>query len=192
MYTSDHHITTLVTNRQALNHQASDLLRHRKGDNRDMLKNRIKELRKGKDWSLDKLAEITGISKQHLHRLETYHPNARLNESNMKQLCDAFGISVGELFGEKISKQEDKISQADIAITQVLQAVLSILLKKKHILPNEVESILTQASDLYRVHHLPNAVTIVDGLRNSLTGEVRTSEQEVIHKLLELAPLGAA
>lgn len=157
-----------------------------------MLKNKILILRKERSWTLEELAEKTGISKQHLNRLETYHHNARLNESNITQLCKAFDISVGELFGERVKKMEDSISQSDMALTQIIQALLKILLDKKYVLPAEVEGVLGEASDLYRAHRLTNAERIANELRSTLTVEARKSEQEVIHKLLSLAPLGMA
>lgn len=186
-----HIITTLVTNSQPENHQASDLHANQFGNNTKMVKNKILELRNKRGWSLKQLEDKTGISAQHLNRLETGHPNARLNETNIDLLCKVFHVSVAELFGEAKSASND-ISQADMAITQILQAVLSLLLKKKHILPNEIDSIFTQANELYRAHHLPQAVKIVSELHNTLAGGSHLSEKEVIHKLLELSPLGSA
>lgn len=65
-----------------------------------MLTKRLKELRKQKGWSQQKLAEKTGLSFNAVTKIEqglAKHPTLK----TLIKLADAFGISIDELIGRK-------------------------------------------------------------------------------------------
>lgn len=65
-----------------------------------MLSNRLKELRKQKGWSQQKLAEKTGLSFNAITKIEqglAKHPTLK----TLLKLADVFGISLDELVGRK-------------------------------------------------------------------------------------------
>ena len=65
-----------------------------------MLSKRLKELRKNKGWSQQKLAEKTGLSFNAITKIEqglAKHPTLR----TLLKLSDAFGVGLDELVGRK-------------------------------------------------------------------------------------------
>lgn len=65
-----------------------------------MLAKRLKELRKEKGWSQQKLAEKTGLSFNAVTKIEqglAKHPTLK----TLLKLADAFGTSLDELVGRK-------------------------------------------------------------------------------------------
>jgi len=65
-----------------------------------MLPKRLKELRKEKGWSQQKLAEKTGLSFNAVTKIEqglAKHPTLK----TLLKLADAFGISLDDLVGRK-------------------------------------------------------------------------------------------
>lgn len=66
-----------------------------------MLTKRLKELRKQKGWSQQKLAEKTDLSFNAITKIEqglAKHPTLK----TLVKLADAFGISIDELIGRKV------------------------------------------------------------------------------------------
>lgn len=120
-----------------------------------------------------------------------------LQTEEVNRLATHFGVSSNYILygsdtapGEKPA--EKGITQADMAIVYILRSIIALLMKKNYLTPSEMEGVLNHAGDLYRVHQLPDAKKIVDAIRSSVTAGSLPSEQEVIHKLLELSPLGSA
>lgn len=67
-----------------------------------MLSKRLKELRKQKDWSQQKLAEETGLSFNAITKIEqglAKHPTLK----TLIKLAEAFEIGLDELVGRKSS-----------------------------------------------------------------------------------------
>lgn len=93
---------------------------------------------------------------------------------------------------EAVESVGQGISQADMAIVAVLEAVLGLLVKKKIIVPSELDSFFSKTLSLYLAHRLKDAAKVLNALQRSVTSESFPTEQEVIHKLLEIAPLGSA
>ncbi len=65
-----------------------------------MISQRLKELRKEKGWSQQKLAEKTGLSFNAITKIEqglAKHPTLK----TLLKLADAFGIGLDELVGRK-------------------------------------------------------------------------------------------
>ena len=65
-----------------------------------MLSKRLKELRKQKGWSQQKLAEKTGLSFNAITKIEqglAKHPTLK----TLLKLADAFGLSLDALVGRK-------------------------------------------------------------------------------------------
>ena len=71
---------------------------------------RIADLRRGRDWSLDQLADQSGISRATLSRIERgdTSPTAVV----LGQLARAFGLSMADLFGFGAPSLEAKIESA--------------------------------------------------------------------------------
>ena len=66
-----------------------------------MLANRLKELRKEKGWSQQKLAEKTDLSFNAVTKIEQGLAK-HLTLKTLIKLADAFGISIDELVGRNI------------------------------------------------------------------------------------------
>ncbi len=65
-----------------------------------MIATRLKDLRKDRGWSQQKLAEKTGLSFNAVTKIEqglAKHPTLK----TLIKLADAFGISIDELVGRK-------------------------------------------------------------------------------------------
>ncbi|PIV39700.1 MAG: DNA-binding protein [Candidatus Omnitrophica bacterium CG02_land_8_20_14_3_00__42_8] len=65
-----------------------------------MLSKRVKELRKQKGWTQQKLAENAGLAFNTITKIEqslAEHPNLK----TLLKLADAFGVSLDELVGRK-------------------------------------------------------------------------------------------
>ena len=65
-----------------------------------MLSKQLKELRKNKGWSQQKLAEKTGLSFNAITKIEqglAKHPTLK----TLLKLSDAFGVSLDELVGRR-------------------------------------------------------------------------------------------
>jgi len=65
-----------------------------------MLAKRVKELRKQKGWTQQKLAENAGLAFNTITKIEqslAEHPNLK----TLLKLADAFGVSLDELVGRK-------------------------------------------------------------------------------------------
>ncbi|CTQ52887.1 HTH-type transcriptional regulator PuuR [Roseibium album] len=80
------------------------------------LAQRLTELRKVRNWSLEELAEITGISRATLSRIERgdTSPTAIV----LGKLASAFGLSMAELFGVDSGSAERHFPSASQAIWQ--------------------------------------------------------------------------
>lgn len=98
--------------------------------------NRINQLRKSRNWSIYKLAEESGITQSTLSNM--FSRKTMPSISTLKQLCDAFGISLSEFFdyeSKDFSKEESlliskykKLSEQEKIIVQNL---LDSILKTK-------------------------------------------------------------
>lgn len=151
--------------------------------------NRIKEWRNKRGLSQEKVAEAMGIKKAAVSKLEQGKMN--LTQDYMNRFAKIFHCAPQELLPSG-NASNDQISQADMAVVQILHGVLKILLQKKYVLPDEMEDIFSHANALSEALRLKNATKIVDALHISLAGEAHQSERELIHKLLQLAPAGSA
>lgn len=58
--------------------------------------NRVRKLRKGKDWSQEKFADECGLHRTYIGAIERGERNVSLN--NIHAIAKALGISVKELF----------------------------------------------------------------------------------------------
>ena len=96
--------------------------------------NRINELRNKRGWSIYKLAEESGITQSTLANMFSRQTSPSL--TTLKQLCDAFGISMAQFFEDdsngfsdeeqlivsyyrKLSKSEKEV------ITKLLESILN-------------------------------------------------------------------
>lgn len=59
------------------------------------MKNRVKEIRLRKGWSLEKLAEVTGLSRGQLSRIE--NEKRGWSVSSLETIADALGVTIQEL-----------------------------------------------------------------------------------------------
>lgn len=71
---------------------------------------KLKILRKQKDLTLDKLAELSGVAKATLSRIENGVTTGNLN-THLK-ICEALGVNLGELY-KGLERAEDKIVAFD-------------------------------------------------------------------------------
>lgn len=74
---------------------------------------KLKDLRKKKDLTLDKLAEITGIAKATLSRIENNVVGG--NYSTLKKISDALGVSLEDLSGKE-GELEGAETRAELAV----------------------------------------------------------------------------
>ena len=59
--------------------------------------NRLKEVREAKKMTQEKLAELSGISRQTIYKIET-NPLANIKVDTIQALADALGVSFDEIF----------------------------------------------------------------------------------------------
>jgi AcrR family transcriptional regulator len=83
-------------------------------------------------------------------------------------------------------------NETTLVTVSLFSSLVNLLLKKRTILPSELEEILTHTGDLYRAHQMPEAVKVVDALRSSLTPGSQQLGKEAIGILLRLHPAGSA
>jgi len=74
------------------------------------LARRLTELRRGRNWPLEELAERTGISRATLSRIE--RGDTSPTASVLGRLAGAFGLSMAELFGSASGPAERHIAKA--------------------------------------------------------------------------------
>lgn len=72
------------------------------------MKNRIREHRKARGWTLDHLAEVVGTSKGHLSGIENGKRDASL--AMLRSISTALGISEADLFAPENETDEQLIS----------------------------------------------------------------------------------
>ncbi|MFA5038842.1 MAG: XRE family transcriptional regulator [Candidatus Omnitrophota bacterium] len=71
---------------------------------------KLKNLRKQKDLTLDKLAELSGVAKATLSRIENGVTTGNLN-THLK-ICETLGVNLGELY-KGLEHAEDKVVSFD-------------------------------------------------------------------------------
>lgn len=59
---------------------------------------RIKEIRESRGYTVNKLANLSGISQSHLREIELGNKNPTVE--TLSYFCDALGISLSEFFSE--------------------------------------------------------------------------------------------
>lgn len=91
---------------------------------------RIKELRKNREWTVEHLADLVGLSKSYVSEIENGKKQA--NQIRIKKFADAFGVPVFELLDqdtlgaserdllESFSKMSDEKKSALISIAHSL------------------------------------------------------------------------
>ena len=95
--------------------------------------NRINQLRKSRNWSIYKLTEESGITQSTLSNM--FSRKTMPSISTLKQLCDAFGISLSEFFDYEskdfseedsllISKYKKLNEQEKIIVQNLLDSIL--------------------------------------------------------------------
>lgn len=94
--------------------------------------------------------------------------------------------------GVEEKKPQERISEVEIAMISMLKGITTLLLKKKYILPQELEGLFNHAGELYHAHRMPNAVKTVEILHSILAPEALPIEQELIQSLVQLSPVGSA
>lgn len=94
------------------------------------MENRIKELRKQKKLTQEKLAELIGTSKGMVSMLES--GERRLNTDWIEKLCGVFSVRPSELFKSKLDYQEiivsEKIAKLKPAALQKADEYIELLL----------------------------------------------------------------
>jgi len=111
---------------------------------------KIRELRKGKNWTQDELAEKVGIHGRHISRIENDH--ARPTRKVLKRFAEAFEISVDELIGNdkksglslldpELSAQFRELSKFDLNVEDkiAIRRILGAMITEK-----QMQSLLTQ------------------------------------------------
>jgi len=95
---------------------------------------KLKDLRKEKRLTLDKLADISGVAKATLSRIENGVTTGNL--STHLKICEALGVNIGVLY-KGIEGKEDKIAtfdttkMADAQVFNYDEKVSSIILTKQ-------------------------------------------------------------
>ncbi|WRH62074.1 MAG: helix-turn-helix transcriptional regulator [Fuscovulum sp.] len=80
----------------------------------------LRQLRKDRKWTLDDLAERSGVSKPFLSQIET---GARsYTAKTIRQIADAFGLGVADLFDDATEKRSAVMGQLDEAVEQLDEA----------------------------------------------------------------------
>lgn len=89
-------------------------------------------------------------------------------------------------------KAANEYNTADIAIIYTLRLLLKSLISTGALKAQEVDSSLRDAAELYRAHHLPVAVEVMESLRKSAGADILPSKKETLRLLFELEPRGSA
>jgi len=71
------------------------------------LSQKLKELRKSKRFTLDQLAEESGISKSYIWELEN-RESQRPSAQKLSSLADALGVSINFFLEDDVSSPEDR------------------------------------------------------------------------------------
>jgi transcriptional regulator with XRE-family HTH domain len=72
---------------------------------------KIKVLRKKKEWSLDKLADESGASKSYLWELEN-RPELKPSAEKLSSIASALGVTTEYLLDEKASFDDAQVKEA--------------------------------------------------------------------------------
>lgn len=158
--------------------------------------NNLRKIRNNLKMTLEDVADkvVPSTSADMISKLEI--GERQLTHTWMRKLASVFHCAPKDLIDSDSNissfKQEDRISQADMVVISLLEVLLGILIKKKYVQIKEIEGFMANAITLYRSHRLPNAERAMIELQKALTTEAPPTEQEVIHKLFELVPLGSA
>lgn len=101
---------------------------------------RIKEIRKKKGITQEKLAELTGLSSAHISNIETAHTKVSL--SSAVSIANALKISLDEIVGDSLvsrigtysDKAVDNLSECTITEVRIINDTLDAL--KRSLLKN--------------------------------------------------------
>ena len=85
---------------------------------------RIRLLREKKDYSQNRLAELSGISQSHLRRVEL--GESRISVDHLQMVCDALGVSLKEFF-DYTNEQDELISVISTLSPKQKKLLLEIL-----------------------------------------------------------------
>ena len=84
---------------------------------------RIKELRERKGFTVNKLANLAGISQSYLRDVELGNKNPTVE--TLSYFCDALDISLQEFFSEKISEINPFLLSAILKLSDTQQIKLA-------------------------------------------------------------------
>lgn len=79
----------------------SDVVRYSRG-----MQLRIKELRKEREWTVEHLADLVGLSKSYVSEIENGKKQA--NQARIQKFADAFGIPVFQLLDDTTLSQGER------------------------------------------------------------------------------------
>jgi len=143
-----------------------------------------KVMEKYDNVTLTDIARHVGVAQTTITRWYNGSPKHALSATTFDKITDAYPIE------DVLVKNQ--ITEADIAILYTMKTLIAILLKQKTISPKDLDDAFTHGKELYRLHHLSDAMKIMEDLRTSVTGETLPKQQEALRKLLTLAPVGSA
>lgn len=116
---------------------------------------RIRDLRKKRNLTQEKLAELSGIDAKHIQLLESTRPsNSRVD--TLKHIAGAFGLTLTEFFQSEFFAEEPKTNEIPEEQTDksVLKAKSSTFPKSKVILEDDLSYAIFDAHPVNRGHCL--------------------------------------
>lgn len=169
-------ITTLVKFSQVRFHLHGDSHYHQNGNNALMIY--IKKYRKLKGFSLERLSELTGISAQHISRLE--RGERRWNRDNIRILAKALDCSEQDLIGDS---QEGY--QPDTILLSAIAAIIVVLERENVLRPNALRAAISEMHDAYVDEDNQAGVAVLSDLLECIDG---ATEESVPQRVLRLLP----
>lgn len=155
-------------------------------------RNHLRQLRLSENMTQKDIADAIGKSAIDISRLE--NGVIKMTEDYLRPLQDKLGWSASQLIDAVSVKNppSNNISDAEIALTDVLKDVLQILIFHGLATPESLNRAFTSQYEDYREKNLPDAMLVMQHLQAFVTDKPHASEREVIGKLLQLRPVGSA
>lgn len=134
--------------------------------------------------TLTEIARVAKLASTTLTRFYNGTPKHALSATTFEMIKEHYPVDNIEV--------RDYITEADVALMYTIKTLVKLLIKHKTLESKELGEAFIHGRELYQAHHLFDAVKIMDDLNMFVSGGTLPKQQEALHKLLTLAPLGSA